>query len=364
MDAVVIARAPVCVPLGGDMGGFAGAYERSGGAVICAATGYSVYALLEPSRLDGVHVTFAGASTRSGQHTGNDRKSGIQLDLLDSIVRRFGAFGHQNVFVTSQFPQVGVRLQGSLAVATLKAIAFRCGLDLEPYALAQLACDIGSATSDTTCPQYVHYAAALGGLCTLTRSSGKMVVERIEVPPDARQALEQRLMVFVALNHGRGDARAHPVASDHRHARETDEPDVEPIKELVRAARSELGDGDLDAFGRLLHRLWVAGHGVGERDGLLRQSYDSALAAGAVGGTALSGADGTCLILCCPPERQDDVAQKLAVYGFERWPLALAYEGVYALQGVPWSRSETGSPAAWLQPFAPSPTLFAQEEPG
>ncbi|MFN2231631.1 MAG: hypothetical protein ACK2VA_17820 [Anaerolineae bacterium] len=364
MDAVVIARAPVCVPLGGDMGGFAGSYERSGGPVICAATGYSVYALLEPSRLDGVHVTFAGTCILSGQPTGNERETGIQLDLLDSIVRRFGAFGHQNVFVTSQFPQVGIRLQGSLAVATLKAIAFRCGLDLEPYALAQLACDIGRATSDTNCPQYVHYAAALGGLCILARSSGKMVVEQIDLPPGVRQALEQRLMVFVALNRGRGHARAYPVAGDHRRAHETDEPDVEPIKGLVRTARSELGAGDLDAFGRLLHRLWVAGHGVGERDGLLRQSYDSALAAGALGGTALSGADGTCLILYCPPERQDDVTQKLTVYGFEQWPLALADEGVYALQGVPWSRSETGSPAAWLQPFAPSPPLFAREEPG
>jgi len=58
------------------------------------------------------------------------------------------------------------------------------------------------------------------------------------------------------------------------------------------------------------------------------------------------------------------VTQKLTVYGFEQWPLALADEGVYALQGVPWSRSETGSPAAWLQPFAPSPPLFAREEPG
>ena len=40
MDAVVIAKAPVCVPLGGDMGELAGLYERSGGPVISAATGY------------------------------------------------------------------------------------------------------------------------------------------------------------------------------------------------------------------------------------------------------------------------------------------------------------------------------------
>jgi galactokinase/mevalonate kinase-like predicted kinase len=359
MDAVVIAKAPVCVPLGGDMGELAGLYERSGGPVICAATGYSVYAFLAPSHLDGVHLTFAGRHVLSGTLSGDGSKANAPLELLQSIVRRFGSFGSQQVFVASQFPQVGAMLQGSLAVATLKAIAFRCGLDLEPQALAQLACDTGSSAPGEGCADYVHFAAALGGLCALTRSSGKIIVEPLDVTPGVKRVLEERLMVFVTLNHDRGPPGVRALAGNHRSARRAAEPQLEPVKELVWAARSELERGDLDAFGRMLHRLWIARHAVVERDCVLGQGYEAALAAGALGGTATSGVDGACLVVYCAVERQGDVAEKLATYGFERWPLALEEEGVYALQGVPWSRSETGSPAAWLQPFASSPTLSA-----
>jgi galactokinase/mevalonate kinase-like predicted kinase len=342
------------------MGEFAGLYERSGGPVICAATGYSVYAFLAPSHLDGVQVTFAGRHVLSGGLSGDGSKASAQLELLQAIVRRFGSFGSQQVFVASQFPQVCAVLQGSLAVATLKAIAFRCGLDLEPQALAQLACDIGSSAPSAECADYVHFAAALGGLCALTRSSGKIIVEPLGVTPGVKRALEQRLMVFVTLNHDRGPPGIRALAANHRNARRAAEPELEPIKDLVWAVRSELERGDLDAFGRLLHRLWVARHAVVGRDSVLGQGYESALAAGARGGTATSGVDGACLVLYCPVERQGEVTEKLLTYGLERWPLSLEDEGVYALQGIPWSRSETGSPAAWLQPFASPPSLFAQ----
>ncbi len=360
MDAVVIAKAPVCVPLGGDMGELAGLYEQSGGPVLCAATGYSVYTFLAPSRLDGVQVTFAGRHVLSGGESGDGSKCNIQLELLQSIVRRFGSFGSQQVFVASQFPQVGAMLQGSLAVATLKAIAFRCGLDLEPQALAQLACDIGSGTPGE-CAGYVYFAAALGGLCALTRSSGKTLVEPLDLTPGLKRELEQRLMVFVALNHERGLPGVRALTGNPRNVRPAEAPNLAPVRELVWAARSELERGDLDAFGRLLHRLWAARHAIVERDSILGQSYDSAIGVGALGGTATNGGDGACLVLYCPVERQGAVAEKLATHGFERWPLALEDEGVYALQGVPWSRAETGSAAAWLQPFASSPTLFAQD---
>jgi galactokinase/mevalonate kinase-like predicted kinase len=340
------------------MGELAGLYEQSGGPVLCAATGYSVYAFLAPSRLDGVQVTFAGRHVQSGGEPGEGSKPSTQLDLLQSIVRRFGSFGSQQVFVASQFPQVGAMLQGSLAVATLKAIAFRCGLDLEPQALAQLACDIGSgAPGDGV--GYVHFAAALGGLCALTRSSGKTLVEPLDVTPALKRDLEERLMVFVALNHERALPGMRALTGNHRTERREEPLDLAPVKELVWAARSELERGDLDAFGRLLHRLWIARHTLVERDSLLGQGYESAIAVGALGGSVTSGGDGACLVLYCPVECQGAVAEKLATYGFECWPLALEDEGVYALQGVPWSRSETGTAGAWLQPFA-SPTTFAQ----
>lgn len=359
MDAVVIAKAPVCVPLGGDMGELARLYEQSGGPVLCAATGYSVYAFLAPSRLDGVQVTFAGRHVQSGEESGEGSKSSVQLGLLQSIVRRFGSVGSQQLFVASQFPQVGTLLHGSLAVATLKAIAFRCGLDLEPQALAQLACDIGSSTAGE-CTRYVHFAAALGGLCALTQTSGKTLVEPLDLTPGLKRELAERLMIFIALNHERGVPGVRALAGNHRSPRQAQAPDLAPVKELVWAARSELERGDLDAFGRLLHRLWVARHAIVERDNVLGQGYESAVAAGALGGTVTSGDDGACLVLYSPLQCQAAVAEKLATYGFERWPLALEDEGVYALQGVPWSRSEAGSAAAWLQPFTSSSTLFAQ----
>jgi D-glycero-alpha-D-manno-heptose-7-phosphate kinase len=362
MDAVVIAKAPVCVPLGGEMGDLTGLYERSGGPVLSAATGYSVFAYLAPSRFYGVHVTFAGRHVLSGDISDEGGTAGAQLELLHSIVRRFGSIGSQQIFVASQFPQVSPMLQGSLAVATLKAIAFRCGLDLEPQALAQLACDVGASTFGDGQVEHIHYAAALGGLHAVTWSSGKVIVERLGVSAEVKRQLEQRLMVFVTSNYGGAPPGLRALSGNHRHSRRTMEPHLDSLKELVWAIRSELERGDLDTFGQLLHRLWVARNAVVEYNSFLVQCYESALSAGALGGTMTDGADGGCLVLYCPDDRQADVTGKLATYGLERWPLALEEEGVYAIQGVPWSRSETGSPAAWLQPFASSSAPFTQRE--
>jgi galactokinase/mevalonate kinase-like predicted kinase len=156
-------------------------------------------------------------------------------------------------------------------------------------------------------------------------------------------------MVFVTLNHNGAPPGLRALSGNHRHARRTTEPQLEPLKELVWAIRSELERGDLDTFGRLLHRLWVARSAVVDCSSFLVQCYESALSAGALGGTTMDGADGGCLVLYCPDDCQADVTDKLAAYGLARWPLALEEEGVYAIQGVPWSRAETGSPAAWLQ---------------
>jgi D-glycero-alpha-D-manno-heptose-7-phosphate kinase len=362
MDAVVIAKAPVCVPLVGEMGELTALYERSGGPVICAATGYSVFAYLAPSPFGGVHVTFAGRHVLSGEIPQEGNRASAQLELLHSIVQRFGSIGSLQIFVASQFPEVGAMLQGSLAIAALKAIAFRCGLDLEPQALAQLACDVGSSTSGPDQPNYIHYAAALGGLHAVTRSSGKIIAERLNVSVEVKRQLERRLMVFVTLNHSSNPPGLRALSGNHRRAHQTAEPHLKPLKELVWAVRSELEQGDLDTFGRLLHRSWVARNAVVACNSFLAQCYESALSAGALGGTTTDGADGGCLIVYCPEDRQADVTGKLATYGLERWPLALEEEGVYAIQGVPWSRSETGSPAAWLQPFASSSAPFAQTE--
>jgi D-glycero-alpha-D-manno-heptose-7-phosphate kinase len=73
------------------------------------------------------------------------------------------------------------------------------------------------------------------------------------------------------------------------------------------------GDGPLAGFGRLLNEAWSAKRDLSQKVSNARVDdiYQSAMAAGAVGGKLLGAGGGGFLIFFAPPERHASIRQKL-----------------------------------------------------
>ncbi|MBN1640331.1 MAG: hypothetical protein JXA09_03775 [Anaerolineae bacterium] len=333
MDLVAIARAPICVYLAGDLEEVTRRYADSGGTSLCVATGYYTYALLTRSTLDGVQVLYAGRQAWSGE-TG---AAGGELEMLAAIARQVQVPGGWQLHVAAQMPSgMGRALRGSAAVAALKVLAFRAGLDIEPQALAGLAADLEHDLLGTNTGLHVPHAAAHGGLCAISSAGGRVVVEPLQMDDGTKEALVTWLMVFGAPQ------RAVSAVQRVRESAFDDDEYLTEVRNLSWAVRFALEHGRLEALGYLLHRVWRQREAVLGVDPALTRRYEAAREAGALGGTATGVSGDAFLVLLCPPEQQPAVSAALSALGCARWLLRLDEGGVYAMEGEPWSRAARG----------------------
>jgi galactokinase/mevalonate kinase-like predicted kinase len=312
---------------------------------INVAISYYVYAILSASQLEGVQVTFDGSQIAC-KHPLRERSDGCgELGLLRAIVQHFNVHDGQMVFVASQVPaRCGLKVRGSLAVSMIKLLAFGCGLDLGPDAVAEMATEIYDRDREPLASS-PPYGAALGGVWFADHSSRTVTTARIKLSEKTRLALQQGLMLFAPFL-----SSGSVVMSDKEQAAYgamvVDGGDADQARELTLGLRRELERGDVDSFGRLLHRCWVHYSRVWRVESLFEQGYQTARDCGALGGQTTGHGKDRFLLLYCPPASQDAVNQALADMGLQQWPLTLDSEGVQVMQAMPWS---------WAGPFPRMP---------
>jgi D-glycero-alpha-D-manno-heptose-7-phosphate kinase len=333
MESVVIVRAPVCLNLAGSLDTEA---FRSGSfcsAAITAAISYYVYAILSTSQLEGVQVTFDGGQFFSHCSLAEYPQSCRELDLLGAIVRHFNIQDGQRIFLASQVPvHSGLNVRGSLAMSMIKALAFKCGLDLDPDALVELATQINAQEDESLSSLQDPYGAARGGLWWVDYSSSKVAARPLELPTRSMAALEQGLLLFarIPVQTLDGESVGRPRLS-------LGSSGTSQMRELILSVRHELERGDMEAFGRLMHRCWVDDGQAFGIEPLLDQCYQTALDCGALGGKAIGDDQEGFLLLYCPPAYQPSVIKALTEMGMQQWPLSLDREGVQVMQVMPWS---------------------------
>ena len=153
--------------------------------------------------------------------------------------------------------------------------------------------------------------AAYGGFNHVVfTANGDILVRPVTVAPSRLWELQAHLMLLYT-----GIVRtASDVAGTYVNELEDRRRQLRIIKDLVEDSLSVLtGNGDIGAFGNLLHESWLAKRSLSKSvsnstvDGL----YDEARAAGAVGGKLLGAGGGGFLLLFVPPERQPAVRERL-----------------------------------------------------
>lgn len=337
---IIIARAPACLILGGESTDQLAFYQSHGGMTVSATINYYVYTTLTSHAIKGFQILSADYRYLRQQpyHDSSFRENDIEL--IRAISNYFQIQNGLRVFLASQIPPgAGLGRMGSTMVSITKALAFWCGLDLEPASVADLAC---IAQTTPSVGKQAQYAAAFGGLNAITFDRSGVTVEPLQMSIETRQRLREGLMLFFFTG------VSPQSSSTPQHQKQASEQEdlailqgLEKIKNLSLDIREALTSGDFPAFGELLHRSWVQKRQLAPdiTNPRIDQYYEAAREQGTLGGKIIGSGDRGFLMLYCPKERQSAVKRSLEGLGLIYYPFALEPEGVQIMQAQTWERS-------------------------
>lgn len=341
---LLITRAPVRISFGGGGTDLPDYYEQYGGMVVSTSINYYIYTILTSGQPDDVQIVSADYRALCQRPTCEDLIWDGDLQLPKAIVYYFNVRGGMDIFLASQIPPgTGLGSSGSVAVSMIKALAFWCGLDLSPAETAELACYIEIERMGMPVGKQDQYAAAFGGLNTISFSADGVTVEPLDLSTETRQALEKGLMLFFT---GTSRQSSTILRRQQKASRQKDRETLDrlaAIKELGQQIRVALKQDDLEQFGELLHRSWLQKRGLAEgiTNPFLDDCYRTAREQGALGGKITGAGGGGFLMLFCPEERQPAVKHALTELGLQHRPFGMEDKGVQTMQVVPWPQTPT-----------------------
>ncbi len=337
----LVAQAPLRISFGGGGTDLAAYYRRYGGIVVSAAVNRYVYAIVSDGGRDSRQII------SPDDHTIHDSQLVIpnssrprspaenliwdgDLALPKAVLAYFGVKAGVDIDLASELPAgTGLGSSGSVAVSLVAAVSAWLQRPMDKDEIAEIACHVEIDRLGMPVGKQDPYAAAFGGLNVFTFAEGGVGVEPIRLDPDTFTQLQRSILLF---DTGQGRDAA-GVLKRQRHAGEQDMPDViqrlHHIKALGLEVRDALVDGDIRAFGQLMHQSWLNEHRLAANagDSSVDAWYDLARRAGALGGK-ITGADGGgFLMLVCPLEAQAKVAEALGARGLRRMDVAFDFEG-------------------------------------
>ena len=207
----------------------------------------------------------------------------------------------------------GIGSSSSFTVGLLNALYAQQGRYIGKEQLATQAIHVEQDLIGEPVGSQDQIAAAYGGLNHIEfLIDGSFKVSPIIVKADLRSRLESSLMMyFTGVTRMSSDYSSAKIRNISR--RETE---LAQMRRLVADALHILrkDDGDLNDFGRLLHENWQLKKTLSDKvtSPHLEEIYDTAIAAGALGGKLMGAGGGGFFVFYVPPERQGSVKQALS----------------------------------------------------
>jgi D-glycero-alpha-D-manno-heptose-7-phosphate kinase len=170
-----------------------------------------------------------------------------------------------------------------------------------------------------------QYAASLGGLNFIRfHTNGAVTYEPMRMGRDIQKRLECNLCLYYL-----GSTRS---ANDILHEQSQNMVQKTKFDNLVKMCKmaeimkKSLINGDLDAFGEILHESWQLKRELasGITNPEIDELYEKAIEAGAIGGKLLGAGGGGFFLFYCPQEKQAVLNNSL---GLRPLPFTFDYDG-------------------------------------
>jgi D-glycero-alpha-D-manno-heptose-7-phosphate kinase len=199
--------------------------------------------------------------------------------------------------------------------------------------LAEAAYEIETKRLEAPIGKQDQYAAAFGGLNCFEFTADGVKVSPLKMNANTVRTFERRIMLFYtgATRQAREILAEQREKSEQRSGRTVEA--LHRIKDLGWQIKAAIEEGRLDDFGMMLHESWQHKKQLasGVTNSFIDQSYDAALAAGALGGKITGAGGGGFLMLYCHEDHQDAVRTALEELGLRQIRCAFEFEGTRVL---------------------------------
>ena len=319
---MIVSKTPLRVSFAGGGSDMPDFYEAHGGAVVSTAIDKWIRVIVSRRFEGDVRVAYSRTETV-------ERADQVEHELVREALRVTGLPRGLDIVTLADVPSRGTGLGSSSAVTVglLSALYAFQGIQRSAAALAEQACEIEIDVLGKPIGRQDQYAVAFGGfnLIEFLAGGAGVRVRPIVAPPQTFEHLHSCLMLFYT---GRQRSAADVLSEQRDAARDGSATEtLSAMRDLAYELRDALGEGDIDAFGSILHRNWelkrtLAG---GVSDDELDALYAAAMDAGASGGKLLGAGRGGFLLFQAAPERQ--AAVRAALSELRETPFRFAANG-------------------------------------
>jgi D-glycero-alpha-D-manno-heptose-7-phosphate kinase len=323
--SVIFTRAPLRISLGGGGTDLPSYYGEHGGFLVSGAIDKYIFML--------IHTVFQRRYKMKYSDTEEVATiAEIQHPILRETLARHWRGDPIEISVVADVPAgTGMGSSGAFTVALMKGLAHARRTSATQAWLAEAACEIEIDVLKEPCGKQDQYVAAHGGICAYTfNTDGTVEVEPLELSTITLRQLKENMLLFYT-----GESRSASVTLGDQNER-TKAGDAEMLenlhrtKEMGRRSRDLLVDGDLFAYGELMHEHWMnkrkrspgmASDGIDELYTLARRS-------GVVGGKLVGAGGGGFLLVYA--QNPADTRQAMAAKGVTELPFDFEYVGAFS----------------------------------
>lgn len=311
------ARAPVRISFSGGGSDLTYYFVNHPAAVLSCTVGLYAHATLIPRTDSVIRIFSEDLGVEEVYHALPDLLNGPQKGLLATIVSVIQPAYGLDLYIRSDFP-VGSGLGGSSAVATAVIAAFN---ELRrdrwsTYEVAELAFQAERLCFGIAGGWQDQYASAFGGFNLIEFREGQNLVHPIRLTDAILNELEECLVLCdTRISHDSG--KLHKQQRQEMEAQDSQSLLITESVSLCRHMHRHLIRGELHDFGRCLHNGWMLKRQFSQAisDNALDNIYDSALAAGALGGKLLGAGGGGFFLFYVQPQHRRAVTEKVRALG-------------------------------------------------
>jgi D-glycero-alpha-D-manno-heptose-7-phosphate kinase len=306
---MIITRTPLRLSFVGGGSDIPSYYLEHGGAVLSTAIDKYVYIALNKRFDHTLRVSYS--QTEEVESVGQ-----LRHRLVKAILTKLDVPGGLEITSIADVPSRGSGLGTSSAftVGLLNCVYAYKGVYRSRDELAAEACEVEINILQEPIGKQDQYGTAVGGMNIIRFNPDQTVdVEPICAPPGVIQMVERSMILFYT-----GVTRsASPILRAQidelacsSHKRKT----MQRMVGLTEVMRRELMASNVAAVGEILHESWLLKKSLSSAisSGSIDECYETARAAGAMGGKLLGAGGGGFIVFFAPRERHEGIQRALS----------------------------------------------------
>jgi len=315
---MIVARAPLRLPLGGGGTDLPSYYRRNGGFILAAAVDKYVYVSANrPAGDDLIRLKYSRSEEVA-------TVAELRHDLARPAFEALGVEDNIEVGSMADVPAgTGMGSSSAYLIALLTALHALQRRQISTHELAELSCHLEIDIAGHAAGKQDTYVAAFGGLLALEiKPDGTVDVQKVAVSVTTLEELRNGLVLFFT-----GMTRvADLILRDQQVRTDRDDQEVvdslDGVRELGYRIRAALETDDLDAFGGLMNDHWQQKK---RRSGAISNPqvdewYELGLHNGALGGKLIGAGGGGFLLFYCPAGQRHRLRHAMTRAGLREMP--------------------------------------------